>query len=269
MDPAFLIGVVLAFGALVAMITMEGASFEALLIPAPMILVLGSTIGVGIASHTLRDTRLAVSSLGRMVRGPRSTPEAVIPFLVGYAEKARGDGLLALEQELDSAPDPFTRQALQALADGTDADDLRLMMDDEITAASSRTRIAAKFFSSLGGYAPTIGIVGTVVSLTHVLEKLDEPDHLGPMIAAAFVATLWGLLSANFIWNPIAGRLNRIGAVELERMMIVSEGMLAIQAGSAPHLLQERLEALSTVKPKRRSSKETKGAEAQGSEEVL
>lgn len=251
------------------MITMEGASFEALLIPAPMILVLGSTIGVGIASHTLRDTRLAVQSLGRMVRGPRTTPEAVIPFLVGYAEKARGDGLLALEQELDSAPDPFTRQALQALADGTDADDLRLMMDDEITAASSRTRIAAKFFSSLGGYAPTIGIVGTVVSLTHVLEKLDEPDHLGPMIAAAFVATLWGLLSANFIWNPIAGRLNRIGAVELERMMIVSEGMLAIQAGSAPHLLQERLEALSTVKPKRRAPKETKGAEAQGSEEVL
>jgi chemotaxis protein MotA len=250
MDPAFIIGVILAFGALVAMITMEGASFQALLIPAPMILVLGSTIGVGIASHTMRDTIIAVKSLGRMVRGPKATPEAVIPFLVGYAEKARGEGLLSLEQELDSAPDVFTRQALQALADGTDAEDLRLTMDDEITATSSRNRVAAKFFASLGGYAPTIGIVGTVVSLTHVLEKLDEPDHLGPMIAAAFVATLWGLLSANFIWNPIAGRLSRIGAVELERMTLVSEGMLAIQAGSAPHLLQERLEALSTVKPK-------------------
>ncbi|WP_091234846.1 motility protein A [Microbacterium sp. 3J1] len=256
MDPAFIIGVILAFGALVAMITMEGASFQALLIPAPMILVLGSTIGVGIASHTLRDTILAVKSLGRMVRGPKTTPEAVIPFLVGYAEKARGEGLLSLEQELDGAPDAFTRQALQALADGTDAEDLRLTMDDEITAATSRTRVAAKFFASLGGYAPTIGIVGTVVSLTHVLEKLDEPDHLGPMIAAAFVATLWGLLSANFIWNPIAGRLNRIGAVELERMTLVSEGMLAIQAGSAPHLLQERLEALSTVKPKSKKQKQ-------------
>jgi chemotaxis protein MotA len=256
-DPAFIIGVILAFGALVAMITMEGASFEALLIPAPMILVLGSTIGVGIASHTLRDTRLAVKSLGRMVRGPRMTPEAVIPFLVGYAEKARGEGLLALEQEVDGTPDPFTRQALQALADGTDAEDLRMMMDDEISATSSRNRVAAKFFSSLGGYAPTIGIVGTVVSLTHVLEKLDEPDHLGPMIAAAFVATLWGLLSANFIWNPIAGRLNRIGAVELERMTIIAEGMLAIQAGSAPHLLQERLAALSTVKPKKARTKES------------
>lgn len=255
MDPAFIIGVIVAFGALVAMITMEGASFQALLIPAPMILVLGSTIGVGIASHTLRDTKLAAASLGRMVRGPRMTPEAVIPFLVGYAEKARGEGLLALEQELDGSPDDFTRQALQALADGTDAEDLRTVMDDEIEAASSRTRVAARFFASLGGYAPTIGIVGTVVSLTHVLEKLDEPDHLGPMIAAAFVATLWGLLSANFIWNPIAGRLNRIGAVELERMTLVAEGMLAIQAGSAPHLLKERLEAMSTVRPKEKKAK--------------
>ena len=123
MDPAFIIGVVLAFGALVAMITMEGASFEALLIPAPMILVLGSTIGVGIASHTLRDTILAVKSLGRMVRGPKMTPEAVIPFLVGYAEKARGEGLLALEQELDSAPDEFTRQALHCLLYTSDAAD--------------------------------------------------------------------------------------------------------------------------------------------------
>jgi chemotaxis protein MotA len=264
-DPAFLIGVILAFGALIAMITMEGASIEALLIPAPMILVLGSTIGVGIASHTLRDTVVAVKSLGRMVRGPRMTPEAVIPFLIGYAEKARSDGLLSLEQELDAAPDPFTRQALQALADGTDAEDLRLMLDDEVTATSSRNRVAAKFFSSLGGYAPTIGIVGTVVSLTHVLEKLDEPDHLGPMIAAAFVATLWGLLSANFIWNPIAGRLNRIGAVELERMMLVTEGTLAIQSGSAPKRLQERLEALSSVKP---SGKQKQKAE-QSIEDIL
>lgn len=250
MDPAFIIGVIIAFGALIAMINMEGASITALLLPAPMILVLGSTIGVGIASHTLRDTILAVKSLGSMVRGPKKTPAAVIPFLVGYAEKARSEGLLSLEQELDSAPDDFTRKALQALADGTDAEDLRTVMEDEIAAASTRNRVAAKFYSALGGYAPTIGIVGTVVSLTHVLEQLDEPDKLGHMIAAAFVATLWGLLSANFIWNPIAGRLNRIGAVELERMTLVTEGMLAIHAGSAPHLVEERLQAMSSVKPK-------------------
>lgn len=257
MDPAFIIGVIIAFGALLAMISMEGASITALLLPAPMILVLGSTIGVGIASHTFRDTVIAVKSLGRMVRGPKSTPAAVIPFLVTYAEKARADGLLSLEQELDGAPDDFTRKALQALADGTDAEDLRIVMEDEMSAASTRSRVASKFYASLGGYAPTIGIVGTVVSLTHVLEKLDQPDELGHMIAAAFVATLWGLLSANFIWNPIAGRLNRIGAVELERMTLVTEGMLAIHAGSAPSMVEERLQALSSVKAKAKSKKES------------
>lgn len=257
MDLAFIIGVVIAFGALLAMINLEGASITALLLPAPMILVLGSTIGVGIASHTLRDTLVAVKSMGGMVRGPKTTPAAVIPFLVGYAEKARAEGLLSLEGEVESAPDDFTRKALQSLADGTDADDMRMVMEDEITAVSARNRVAAKFFASLGGYAPTIGIVGTVVSLTHVLEQLDKPEKLGHMIAAAFVATLWGLLSANFIWNPIAGRLNRIAAVELERMTLVTEGMLAILAGSAPHLVSERLEALCSEKPKQKKPAKT------------
>lgn len=257
MDPAFLIGVVVAFGALFAMITMEGANVTALILPPPMVLVLGSTIGVGIASHTLRDTILSVTSLGRMVRGPKTAPASVIPLIVGYAQKARNEGLLALEQELDNAPDAFTRQALQSLADGADGEDLRQVMEDEMSATSTRNRVASKFFSSLGGYAPTIGIVGTVVSLTHVLEKLDKPDTLGPMIASAFVATLWGLLSANFLWNPIAGRLSRIAAVEEERMMLVTEGLLAIQAGSAPRLVQERLEALVSVKPRRAAKKAT------------
>lgn len=249
MDVAFIAGVVIAFGALYAMITMEGAHLSALFLPAPMILVLGSTIGVGIASHTVKDALSAFGSIGAMVRGPRSTPASVIPILVGYAEKARTEGLLRLEDELDGAPDDYTRRAVQALADGVDAEDLRTVMDDEIVAVVGRRRIAAKFFSALGGYAPTIGIVGTVVSLTHVLENLDKPDELGHMIAAAFVATLWGLLSANFLWNPIAGRLSRMAAFEQERMTLVCEGILAIQAGSPPRLLEERLLALTTYKP--------------------
>lgn len=267
MDIAFVVGVVVAFGALYAMITMEGAHLSALLLPAPMILVLGSTIGVGIASHTLRDAIAAFGSLGRMVRGPRSAPAAVIPILVAYAEKARTEGLLRLEDELDSAPDDYTRRALQAVADGVDAEDLRTLMDDEIVAESARNRVAARFFSALGGYAPTIGIVGTVVSLTHVLENLNKPDELGHMIAAAFVATLWGLLSANFIWNPIAGRLNRMAAVEQERMTLVCEGILAIQAGGAPRLVEERLLALTTYKPKKKRESRPEKAAATGDAE--
>ncbi|WP_243230409.1 motility protein A [Microbacterium sp. CIAB417] len=261
MDPALLLGLVLAFGALLAMITLEGASFAALLLPAPMVLVFGGTIAVGIASGTMRDAVVAVKALPRAFRGERRTAQAVIDTIVGFAETARAEGLLALERFVDDEPDPFLKQSLQSIADGTDAEELRLVMEDEIASAAARSRTAARFYSTLGGFAPTVGIIGTVVSLTHVLEKLDEPSTLGPLIAAAFVATLWGLLSANFIWLPIGGRLRRLGELEIERMTVMMEGMLAVQAGSPPHFVGERLRALVSDRRAPRRSRTTSTAD--------
>ncbi|GAA2900132.1 motility protein A [Microbacterium esteraromaticum] len=244
MDIGLILGLLLAFGSLLAMINMEGASVTALLLPAPMVLVFGGTIAVGIASGTVRDFLHALAALPRAFRGERRTAHGVIGTVVGHAEKARTEGLLSLEQGVPDEKDPFLRQALQSIADGIDAEDLRILLEDEIASAAARNRTASRFFMTLGGFAPTVGIIGTVVSLTHVLEKLDEPDTLGPMIAAAFVATLWGLLSANFIWLPIGGRLQRLGELELERMTVLMEGMLAVQAGAAPAHVEERLRAL-------------------------
>ncbi|WP_298862386.1 MotA/TolQ/ExbB proton channel family protein [uncultured Microbacterium sp.] len=244
MDPSLIIGLVLAFGALLATISMEGASINALLLPAPMLLVFGATIAVGIGSGTLQDTILAIKSLPRAFTGDKGKPAQAIAGIVAYAETARTSGLLALENGVAEEKDPFIRQALQSIADGVDAEDLRVLLEDEISSTATRNRTASKFFMTLGGFAPTVGIIGTVVSLTHVLEQLDTPDTLGPLIAAAFVATLWGLLSANFIWLPIGGRLQRIGEMELERMTLQMEGMLAVQAGAAPLLVEERLRAL-------------------------
>lgn len=255
MDPAFLLGLVLAFGSLYAMITLEHASLSALFLPAPMILVFGGTIAVGIASATLRDALVSFRALPRAIRGDRRTAAAMIDQIVEYAEKARAEGLLSLEQLVPDADDPFVRQALQSIADGTDAEELRIVLEDEIASTAARNRTASRFFATLGGYAPTVGIIGTVVSLTHVLEKLDTPDTLGPMIASAFVATLWGLLSANFMWLPIGNRLQRLGELELERMTLVMEGMLAVQAGSPPHHVGERLQALVADRPAKRADK--------------
>ena len=114
----------------------------------------------------------------------------------------------------------------------------------------------------MGGYAPTIGIIGTVVSLTHVLENLDDPGHLGPMIASAFVATLWGLLSANFLWLPIGARLRRLSELDVERMNLLMEGVLAVQAGSQPRLLGERLRAMVPGGAEAKSGKTEKAAKA-------
>lgn len=244
MDPATLIGIVLAFGALFAMITIEGSQITAILLPAPMILVFGATIAAGIAGGTLRDFFTAVKALPSAFRGKVTPPQTIIDQVVGLAETARSKGLLALEQEADNVDDPFLRGALQNIADGTDGDELRILLEDEIATKAKTDRTAAKFFMALGGYAPTVGIIGTVVALTHVLENLSSPETLGPMIASAFVATLWGLLSANFLWLPIGSRLKRLADLEVDRMTLLMEGALAVQAGSQPRLLGERLRAM-------------------------
>ncbi|MFJ4044450.1 motility protein A [Microbacterium sp. NPDC089987] len=267
MDIGLILGLALAFGSLLAMISMEGASITALLLPAPMILVFGGTIAVGIASGTLRDFLHAMKALPRAFRGERRTAQSMISTVVGHAEKARTEGLLSLEQGVSEEKDPFLRQALQSIADGIDAEDLRILLEDEIASAAARNRTASRFFMTLGGFAPTVGIIGTVVSLTHTLEKLDQPETLGPMIAAAFVATLWGLLSANFIWLPIGGRLQRLGELELERMTVLMEGMLAVQAGAAPAHVEERLGALVSDATPAKDGKSKGKAEKKGREE--
>ena len=244
MDPATIIGLLLAFGSVIAMVTMEGASLTALLLPAPMVLVFGATLAVGLAGNTLKDVLQAFKTLPKMIMGKTSKPQESIDQMVRFAEKARAEGLLSLEEEAASVKDPFLARALQNIADGTDAEDLRMQMEDEIDTKSRSDHASSKFFASLGGYAPTIGIIGTVVSLTHVLENLSTPDHLGPMIASAFVATLWGLLSANFIWLPFSSRLARLSELEIERMTLLMEGMLAVQAGAQPLLLAERLRSM-------------------------
>ena len=244
MDPATIIGILGAFGALYAMMSMEGASLNAIFLPAPMALVFGATIAVGIASATIPDAILAVKSIPRAFKGIRYKPQETIDQVVALAEIARRQGLLALEQEADKLDDEFLGSALRGVADGMDAEDLAIMLEDQVATRERTLRQSAKFFTTMGGYAPTIGIIGTVVSLTHVLENLSEPSQLGHMIAAAFVATLWGVLSANFLWLPIGTRLIRLAELDVQRMTILVEGVLALQSGSQPRVVGERLRAL-------------------------
>lgn len=239
-----IVGLLLAFASVVAMVTLENANLTSLLLPAPMVLVFGATIAVGLAGNTLQDVIQAFKQVPKALMGKPAKPNQSIDELVRLAEKARSEGLLSLEEEANNAKDPFLQRSLQNIADGTDAEELRLLMEDEIDTKMRADHVSSKFFAALGGYAPTIGIIGTVVSLTHVLENLSSPDHLGPMIAAAFVATLWGLLSANFIWLPLSAKLKRLSELELERMTLLMEGLLAVQNGTQPLLLAERLRAM-------------------------
>ena len=244
MDLAMIIGFLAAFGSLTAMVVIEHQSFASLVLLGPVVFVLGATISVGFAGSTMRDALGAFKAIPGAFRGKRPDFEATVDALVDLADKARRNGLLSLEDETGDLDDAFLRSALQGVADGADSDDLRTLLEDRLTTWAKTKRASSSFFLALGGYAPTVGIVGTVVSLTHVLGNLSTPNKLGPMIASAFVATLWGLLSANFIWLPLGTRLRRLADLEVERMGMIIEGVLAIQAGSPSRALGERLKAM-------------------------
>ena len=249
MDPATIIGLVVAFGAVLVSIFLEGASPMSVVLPAPMMLVIGGTLGAGLIGSTLKDAIFAFSSLPKalMFKPPRTTD--AVDTLVGLADRARREGLLALEDAAKDIEDDFLKAGLQGAIDGTDPEDLRGILEDRVNTKRTRDKGAAKYFADMGGYAPTVGIIGTVVSLVHVLENLNKPDELGHMIAAAFVATLWGLLTSNLVWLPLSARLKRASELECGHMELVVEGLMSVQAGANPRLVGERLRSLLPEEP--------------------
>lgn len=244
MDPAGLIGIVVAFGAIFGALVIEGADPMSIFLPAPLLLVWVGTIGVGIAGHTVKDVISSFAAVPRALRSKAPDPSATVDTVVDLADRARREGLLALEDAAKDIDDMFLRNGLQAAIDGTDPEDLRIILEDRIATKRTQDRVHSKYFQDMGGYAPTIGIIGTVISLVHVLENLADPASLGHSIAAAFVATLWGILSANVVWLPLSARIKRISDLECQQMEVTLEGLLAVQAGANPRLVGERLRSL-------------------------
>lgn len=244
MDPATLLGILLGLVIIIVSNVMEGGNPASLLLVPPMLLVLGCTLMVTVAGGTISDAKHAVKSFKYAFTAKVRPAGDVVPTVVKLAERARREGLLALEESLKEIDDPFLVKGVTMAIDGTDPDEVRDILEAELYSIKSQAKHSAKFFADAGAYAPTIGIVGTVMGLVHVLENLAQPEELGHLIAAAFIATLWGVMSANVIWLPIANRLKRLGELEAARMELVIEGVAAIQAGSNPRTIAQKLSSL-------------------------
>lgn len=256
MDPSLMIGVGLALASLVASIIMEGGSLGSMFLVAPMILVFGGTIGAAIAGAIKRDITALPAELKRALTAKSPAPGEVVETLVHLAGRARREGMLALEDEAAGVENEFLRRGLQLAIDGTDADDVADILAAEVDTKRAGDAQAAKLFNDMGGYAPTIGIIGTVLGLVHVLGELASPGKLGAAIAGAFVATLWGVMSANLFWLPLANRLKRLSQAECEQMDVVIEGILAIQGGASPRLVEQRLLSLLPPAPPAKPQRE-------------
>ncbi|MBM7773332.1 chemotaxis protein MotA [Actinokineospora baliensis] len=244
MDPASLAGVGLALVAIVVSMLMEGGDPMSILLLPPIILVVFGTFGVAMAGGMLKDAVGVIALMKRAFLSPKIEGGAVIDVVVKLADRARREGLLALEDEAKKVEDPFLRKGLELAIDGTDSDEVREILEAEIETKRKHDKVGAKIFTDMGGFAPTIGIIGTVLGLVHVLENLADPSQLGHLIAGAFVATLFGVMTANVFWLPMANRLKRISELECEQMMLALEGVLAIQAGSNPRLVARKLRSL-------------------------
>jgi chemotaxis protein MotA len=251
-DVATIVGVIAALVAVFGSMIMEGGDPASILLPPALLLVFVGTFGVSMAGGLMSDFVGALKSLKTAFAGKLHPPDQAIRTVVQFAETARREGLLALEEAAKAVEDPFLKKGIELAVDGTDPDELREILEAEIHAKAAADKASSKFFVDCGGFAPTLGIIGTVLGLIHVLENLSEPDKLGHLIAGAFVATLWGVLTANLLWHPIGNKLKRISAVEIHHMELVLEGIMSIQAGSNPRIVQQKL--LSFLDPKDRAA---------------
>jgi chemotaxis protein MotA len=244
-DPASLIGIVLSLVALLVFMVMEGADPMSLLFLPAIILVIVATFGAAMTGQTMDDLK-KMPGWFKMAVLPAKVPPASdqIQTLVSLAEKARKEGLLALEAQVKTIENPFLKRGLQMGIDGTDPEQLRDVLEAEIAAKKAEDKVAAKFMTTMGGYAPTIGIVGCIVGLMNVMGSLSNPEALGPMIAAAFVATLWGVMAANFWFLPMGAKILRVSELQATQMELLVEGIAEIQAGTSPRAVRLKLSSL-------------------------
>ncbi len=241
MDMATIIGVVVAIGAILAGHVIEGGHLGSILQPTAAVIVLGGTVGACLVQFPGATLLQTVRALRQAFKPRVQDLAGVVKTIVSLANKARRDGLVAIEEEAARIEDSFTRRALELAIDGTEGKQLRSALEIEMQQLEHEGEGPAKVLEAAGGYAPTIGILGAVLGLIHVMENLSDPSKLGAGIAVAFVATVYGVGTANLLYLPIGNKLKIRFQEEMVRYELVVEGVCAIAEGENPRLIERKL----------------------------
>jgi len=256
MDPASLIGLVMVMiGVFVGAIMKHVNPAALFTVPAAFLIVIMASIGAAMMSNTMGDAKQLMTYILKALKGNKATDtSATIEQIVSFAERARREGLLALEEDLTKIDDPFFKRGLQLAIDGGDPDAVSEVMEAEVRAMQDRHKVGAKFLMAIGIFSPTFGIIGAVFGLIATMSHLDDPSKLGEGIGAAFVATFWGVFMANGLFLPWSNKLTAMSGKEVAYKRLVIEGVLAIQSGANPRMLDDMLRA--TLPPKERGTGE-------------
>lgn len=236
-----LLGVFLAVGCIVTAMVLEGTHPSALINFPAFLVVCGSGFCACLVQFSLKEVFMALKHLLWLITPPRLNFQSQAELLAGMATIARQQGVLALENSVSSANDDFTRTGIQMIVDGVDKDVLYALLENAIALEQEKLDPASKYFESMGGYFPTMGIIGAVLGLIHAMSLLDRPDLLGPSIAVAFVATIYGLLGANCFLIPAGGRIRAIAAEMALYKYMTLEGLVSIAASENTLMLKRRI----------------------------
>jgi chemotaxis protein MotA len=246
MDKSTIAGVFIAVTGIVLGLLLEGGSLTQVLQPTAAMIVFGGTIGAVMIQFPLSTVIEAARRFAGVIVEPKTSADLKIKEMVSYAHKARQEGIVALDGNLESIDDPFLKKALMLAVDGTEPNELRSIMDVELDCKAEREEQIPKLFESAGGFSPTIGIIGAVLGLIQVMQHLDKIDEVGRGIAVAFVATIYGVAAANLLFLPAAGKLKlRIREEQLIRELAL-EGVVSILEGMNPRMLESKLHGFLT-----------------------
>ncbi len=243
MDIFAILGAIIGIGFILWAQALEGGNAGQLMQVTAGMIVFGGTAGAVIGSFPIGDIKIALLALKDVLFPPKVDFEALIAELVGFATKARKEGVIILEKEAKNASDLLLTMGLEAVADGADPSLVQGMMENQIAQFEEHITKSSKLYESAGAYSPTFGIIGAVLGLIQVMQNLSDPSKLGAGIAVAFVATVYGLFIANLVFIPISTRIKaNYQKVFLAKEMML-EGILAIQAGESPALIERKLQS--------------------------
>ena len=265
LDTATVSGLLLAVAGIIGGLILEGGDIRDVAQVTAAVIVLGGTLGAVLVNTPLPVLRRAAGNLGALFFEKTPDPNALVEEIIGYATKARKNGIVSLEADAEAIADPFLKKAITLAVDGTDLQEIRSMLELEIAMEEQRAEAEAKVFESAGGYAPTIGIIGAVLGLIQVMKHLTNIDEVGHGIAVAFVATVYGVGLANVFCLPAAGKLRARARQRVHMRDLVVEGSVAIVEGLNPKLIRSKLEAFAgpAPKPAKASAARPRSAQAQ------
>lgn len=255
MDIFLILGIIMGFISVIVGMIVKGADAMVLLNPAAAIIIGVGTLAALVNAYPKNDIKRLPKIIGVLFKSKENTkPEELVETIMSLAQKARQEGILALESTVDSLEDPFLKNGMEMVVDGVNADQIEEVLSNEIAALEERHRVGSAMFKTAGSSAPTLGVLGAVIGLIGALGNLNDVNALGHMISAAFVATLYGIFFGYVLFIPFGSRLTRKSEVEVKNMMITVEGVLAIQAGHNPNTIERKL--LGMLDPNEKSGKE-------------